>query len=448
MESSYLKGIIYDPKQAQELSKRYSLPRQVIVDVLSKNGITPDAFICSENELKRLEAEKVNCAKQTSILVEAKQGTEAVHADFLMVKLISNKDEYQALLLNLDEKVYVDYDVIKDYPILFDKPVFVEFKLGVEYYSKNLQRYKVTWIKPVQNTLFDTNQLDRIRNKCSLNQWIDHLVKAMGFEVQSMDFESKMNAQLPLLLFCASDFFLLALGDVGYSGFSGLFSYNNIMTLDLDGKNKRGKKAELHDVYLFKDKTGNFNNQKETILSSIMESGEDERTNGYRQNSFSGIWELAIDDSIMYFSDSHKSNYLPSYLKEKNAMQKFAAIVSVNELLEQNGSMNTRINLGWLIGNLRKESIQSALTMIRDRFLFTDFFGNGCSDVEHIVKLSAALCTLFYGDLSGALTEDLYKILDFSARKRREINHDILGRQTTKILCYDRIMKETMVLMV
>jgi len=145
--------------------------------------------------------------------------------DKISVTLNDKNDAYEAEFSNLGlKKVIVDSATIKAHPKLLVSGVWCIVDVEYEYLeSKNTVPWLLTKLKPIQLSHFNFEEYLTVRQKFSLDEWIDLLTQSIGFNPEKFGKRSKLTQLIRLIPFCERNYNLLELGPKG-TGKSHIYS--------------------------------------------------------------------------------------------------------------------------------------------------------------------------------------------------------------------------------
>ena len=145
--------------------------------------------------------------------------------DKISVSLNDREDAYEAEFSNLGlKKVLVDSATIKAHPKLLVSGVWCIADVEYEYVeSKNTVPWLLTKLKPIQLSHFNFEEYLTVRQKFTLEEWIDLLIQSIGFNPEKFGKRSKLTQLIRLIPFCERNYNLLELGPKG-TGKSHIYS--------------------------------------------------------------------------------------------------------------------------------------------------------------------------------------------------------------------------------
>ncbi len=273
------------------------------------SGIETVRQILSAHYVHRNESDLIK-----SRIREKARGHKVI--DKIRVVLNEKKDAYEARFANLGiKRVLVDTDTVKKNPKLLVSGVWCIADLRYEFFDdRDTCPWILNAIKPVQLSAFDFEQYLDNREKFTTDEWIDILVKSIGFNPDMLERRSKFLQLTRLIPYCERNYNLIELGPKGtgkshiYSEFSphgilisggevtvpklfvnnatgkiGLVGYWDVVAFDeFAGKNKKPNKA-LVDIMKNYMANRNFSRGIDTIQAeaSMVFVGNTQHTLAY-----------------------------------------------------------------------------------------------------------------------------------------------------------------------
>ena len=145
--------------------------------------------------------------------------------DKISVTLNDKVDAYEAEFSNLGlKKVIVESETVKAHPKLLVSGVWCIADVEYEYTeNKNTIPWLLDNLKPIQLSHFDFEGYLTVRQKFSLDEWIDLLMQTIGFNPEKFGKRSKLTQFLRLIPFCERNYNLIELGPKG-TGKSHIYS--------------------------------------------------------------------------------------------------------------------------------------------------------------------------------------------------------------------------------
>src|SRR5437764_4118481 len=140
---------------------------QVVNDTLANNYIRPDESARAQSRVKE-------AGRYTFI-------------DKVRVRLVES--DYWAEVVNFGKKyVHVPTSYIRDYERLLTGGVWAQLDLRFEYdeESKGKNPFWIDKLTPIQIATFDLEEYRRIRAEFTTDEWLDLLVRSLGYEPAEM----------------------------------------------------------------------------------------------------------------------------------------------------------------------------------------------------------------------------------------------------------------------
>jgi len=145
--------------------------------------------------------------------------------DKISADLNDKADVYEAEFSNLGiKKVLVDSGTIKAHPKLLVSGVWCIADIEYQFTEdKNTCPWVLSSLKPIQMSHFDFESYVEIRKQFTVDEWIDLLVKSIGFNPEMFSKRSKLTQLIRLIPFCERNYNLIELGPKG-TGKSHIYS--------------------------------------------------------------------------------------------------------------------------------------------------------------------------------------------------------------------------------
>jgi ATP-dependent Lon protease len=233
--------------------------------------------------------------------------------DRVTVALNDAKGTYEAVFANLGiKKVIIESDYIKNYPKLLVGGIWCIVDLEYRYEE---DREHIPWVienlKPIQIAKADLDEFIEARKQFETEEWIDFIVRCLGFNPDAISDRNKWYQLVRLIPFCENNYNLIELGPKGtgkshvYSEFSphGILISGGEVTLAKLFVNNSTNKIGLvgyWDVVAFDEFAGK-NKQVDKTLVDVMK-------NYMANRSFSrGTEQMTADASIVFVGNTSKS---------------------------------------------------------------------------------------------------------------------------------------------
>lgn len=169
---------------------------QVVMDTLAENYIRPDEAMKAQSRVKER-------GKWTFI-------------DKVKVRLVDS--DYWAELSHFGHKfVHVPEYYVSNFERLLTGGIWAQVDLRFEYDEENRGKFPF-WIEkltPIQLASFDLDDYRKIRAEFTTDEWMDLLLRSMGYEPAVMDKRLKMLFLMRLVPLCEQNYNLVELGPRG-----------------------------------------------------------------------------------------------------------------------------------------------------------------------------------------------------------------------------------------
>jgi ATP-dependent Lon protease len=363
--------------------------------------------------------------------------------DRVTVTLNDAKGTYEAAFTNLGiKKVIVDSDYTKNFPKLLVGGVWCIVDL--EYRFED-DRDHVPWVienlKPIQIANVDLEEFIEARKQFKTEEWIDFIVRCLGFNPEALSDRNKWYQLVRLIPFCENNYNLIELGPKGtgkshvYSEFSphGILISGGEVTLAKLFVNNSTNKIGLvgyWDTVAFDEFAGKEKQVDKTLV--------DVMKNYMANRSFSrGTEQLTADASIVFVGNTSKS---VSYMLKHESL--FMDLP--NKYLDS--AFVDRIHFyipGWEVAIIRNEMFTSDFGFIVDYLAqvlkmqrsldYSDAYRKyfeldqtlSIRDKMGINKTFSGLMKIIYPHRE-ATKEEIEKLLVFALEGRKRIKMEIL----------------------
>ena len=169
---------------------------QVVNDTLAENYIRPDESTKAQSRVKE-------AGKHTFI-------------DKVKVRLVES--QYWAEATNFGHKyVHVPDRYVRDFDRLLTGGIWAQVDMRFEYDEDNKGKYPF-WIDkltPIQLATFDLDEYRELRAEFTTDEWLDLMVRSMGYEPAEMDGRLKMLFLTRLIPLCERNFNMVEFGPRG-----------------------------------------------------------------------------------------------------------------------------------------------------------------------------------------------------------------------------------------
>lgn len=169
---------------------------QVVNDTLAENYIRPD-------ESQRAQSKVKEQGKHTFI-------------DKVKVRLVDS--QYWAEVTNFGHKyVHIPDRYVRDFDRLLTGGIWAQVDMRWEYDEETKGKYPF-WIDkltPIQLASFDLDEYRKLRAEFSTDEWLDFIVRSMGYESSIMERRLKLLFLTRLIPLCEANFNLVELGPRG-----------------------------------------------------------------------------------------------------------------------------------------------------------------------------------------------------------------------------------------
>jgi ATP-dependent Lon protease len=169
---------------------------QVVNDTLADNYIRPDEATKAQSKVKE-------AGKHTFI-------------DKVKVRLVDS--QYWADVTNFGDKfVHIPDRYVRDYDRLLTGGIWAQVDMRFEYdeESKGKNPFWIEKLAPIQLATFDLDEFRRGREDFTTDEWLDLMLRSMGYEPSTMEKRVKLLFLLRLIPLCERNYNLVELGPRG-----------------------------------------------------------------------------------------------------------------------------------------------------------------------------------------------------------------------------------------
>jgi ATP-dependent Lon protease len=169
---------------------------QVVNDTLAENYIRPDEAMKAQSRVKE-------SGRHTFI-------------DKVKVRLVDS--DYWAEIINFGDKhVHVATQDVREYERLLTGGIWAQVELKFEYdeESKGKHPFWIEKLTPIQIASFNLDEYRRMRREFTSGEWLDFIVRSMGYEPQGMDRRLKLLFLTRLIPLTERNYNLVELGPRG-----------------------------------------------------------------------------------------------------------------------------------------------------------------------------------------------------------------------------------------
>jgi ATP-dependent Lon protease len=393
---------------------------QVVNDTLANNYIRPDEAMKAQSRVKE-------SGRHTFI-------------DKVKVRLVDS--DYWAEIINFGDKyVHVPTHYVRDYERLLTGGIWAQVELKFEYdeESKGKHPFWIDKLTPIQIANFNLDDYRRARKEFSSEEWLDFIVRSMGYEPSAMSRRLKMLFLVRLIPLAERNYNIVELGPRG-TGKSYVVQevspYSSLLTgpttvANLFGYMSGRQKGmvQIWDVVGFDEVADLEKMPKEVIttMKTYCESGQFQRG----QESASGEASIAMFGNTnqpvdVMVQSSHLFEPMPSAIRDDMAF-----LDRIHFYLP-----------GWEIPKMRHELLTDHYGFVVDylaealrelrKHNFTEtpdrHFGFGSHlltrDRKAVRKTFSGLMKILYPD-GEASPEEMAEILELALEGRRRVKEQL-----------------------
>lgn len=286
---------------------------QVVNDTLADHYIRPDDSMRAQSKVKE-------------------QGTYTF-IDKVKVRLVDSR--YWAEVANFGHKfVHIPDHYVRDFDRLLTGGIWAQVDMRFEYDEENRGKYPF-WIDkltPIQLATFDLDEYRRLRSEFTTDEWLDLLIRSIGYEPSVMERRLKLLFLLRLIPLCERNYNLIELGPRGTGksyAIQELSPYAALLTGPTTVANLFGQQqgrykgmVQIWDVVGFDEVADLQKMPKEviTMLKTYCESGQFQRGQeamaGYASLALFGNTQQPVDVMVQ---TSHLFAPLPDVIRDDMA---------------------------------------------------------------------------------------------------------------------------------
>ena len=184
-------------------------------DIIAQ-GLDKVKNIIRDHFVHRDEAEEIK-----SVIREK---TQHKVIDKVSVRLNETKDRYECTFTNLGLKnVPIATSIIKKHKKLLSGGVWCIIKIGYLYDEGEDMPWLLQEVKPIQISNIDMDDIIKLREEFTKEEWVDFLIQSIGLEPSEFNFRSKLIQLTRLIPHCENNYNFIELGPKG-TGKSHIFS--------------------------------------------------------------------------------------------------------------------------------------------------------------------------------------------------------------------------------
>lgn len=169
---------------------------QVVNDTLASHYIRPDEGLRAQSLVK--------------------ERTRHTFIDKVKVRLVDS--DYWAELNNFGHRnVHIRDCDVRDFDRLLTGGIWAQVEVGFEYdeETRGKNPFRIEKMTPIQLATFDLEEYRRLRAEFTAEQWLDLMIRSMGYEPSVMDRRLKMLFLMRLVPLCECNYNLVELGPRG-----------------------------------------------------------------------------------------------------------------------------------------------------------------------------------------------------------------------------------------
>lgn len=147
---------------------------------------------------------------------KVKENGKYTFIDKVKVRLIDSR--YWADVTNFGHKhVHIPDHYVRDFERLLTGGIWAQIDMRFEYdeEEKGKNPFWIDTLTPIQLANFDLNEYQRLRAEFTTDEWLDLLVRSMGYEPEGMDRRLKLLFLIRLVPLCERNYNLIELGPRG-----------------------------------------------------------------------------------------------------------------------------------------------------------------------------------------------------------------------------------------
>jgi ATP-dependent Lon protease len=169
---------------------------KVVNDTLADNYIRPDEAMKAQSKVKE----------------------KGKHTFIDKVKVTLTDSEYWADVTNFGvKKVHIPDHYVRDFDRLLTGGIWAQVDVRWEYdeESKGKNPFWIDKLTPIQLATFDLDDYRRLRAEFTTDEWLDLILRSMGYEPSAFDRRTKMLFVVRLIPLCERNYNLVELGPRG-----------------------------------------------------------------------------------------------------------------------------------------------------------------------------------------------------------------------------------------
>lgn len=403
---------------SDELSIQLGL--MVVNDILANNYIGPDESQKAQSKVKENGYHKF--------------------IDKVKVRLVGPR--YWAEVTNFGHSfVHIPDHFVRQYERLLTGGIWAEIEMHWEYDEETGGKYpfRIADLKPIQLATFDIDEYRRLREEFTTDEWLDFMIRSMGYEPSKMNRRLKFLFLTRLIPLCERNYNLVELGPRGTGksyAVQELSPYAALLTGPTTVANLFGHQqgrykgmVQVWDVVAFDEVADLDRMPKEviTMLKTYCESGQYQRgqeaMSGYASIALFGNTQQPIDVMVQ---TGHLFEPMPAVIRDDMAfLDRMHFYLPGWEIPKMHNDLFTD-HYGFVVDYLAealRELRKYNFTEIIDRHFSLGSHLNA-RDRKAVRRTVSGLVKILHphGEVSR---EDLQEILEFALEGRRRVKEQL-----------------------
>lgn len=360
--------------------------------------------------------------------------------DKVKVRLVDSR--YWAEVSNFGHRyVHIPDHYVREYDRLLTGGIWAEIDMRWEYDEETRGKYpfRIEKLKPIQLATFDIDEYRRLRNEFTTDEWLDFIIRSMGYESDTIDRRLKLLFLTRLIPLCERNFNLVELGPRGTGksyAVQELSPYTALLTGPTTVANLFGHQqgrykgmVQVWDVVGFDEVADLQRMPKEvvTMMKTYCESGQYQRgqeaLSGYASIAMFGNTQQPIDVMVQ---TGHLFEPMPEVIQDDMAfIDRLHFYLPGWEIPKMHNEMFTN-HYGFVVDYLAealRELRKHNYTEVIDRHFSLGSHLNA-RDRKAVRRTVSGLMKILHphGEVSA---EDLVEILEFALEGRRRVKEQL-----------------------
>lgn len=440
-------GLVVRKDLLRRMRSSFGVPAFVIEFLLGKYCASVDEDVIREGlqfVRETLSAKYVKPDEREAVKSAIKQHTSYEVIDKISVRLVETHDKYWARLSNLNlDYINIDDALVREHDRLLMGGIWAEVALRYDdsfVFRGQNRPFFVESLRPIQLSTRNVENFTEARSRFTTDQWIDLLMRSMGYEPSHPYYSHrrKLHCMLRLVPFVEKNFNLVELGPRGtgksfvyqqLSPYCHLVSGGQTTTAQMFVNLASGQRGlvALWDVVAFDEAAGVRFTDKNglNIMKGYMEDGAFSRGRDIINAEGSIVFVGNIDGDIETIVRTSNLFYPMPKEMDTAFYDRIHAYVPGWEFQKTSDAVYTDhfgLSTDYLAEVFRELRKGSYTDIAEDSFRFGPHLGG--RDQKAVRKIVSGLIKLLHPD-GGATKEELEDYLAYAMEMRRRVKEQL-----------------------